>query len=61
MEPETVEYAIKEVGKAILFVGFVGLIGLWFFSWYDDFVDRLGERPEAHSDKGSDTTDDVRG
>jgi hypothetical protein len=28
MEPETVEYAIKEVGKAILFVGFVGLTSI---------------------------------
>ena len=61
IEAETIEYSIKAVGKAILFIGFVGFMGMWLFSWYDDYVDRLGERPEAHSDNCSDTSDDVQG
>lgn len=40
IEAETIEYTIKEAGKLILFVGFIGFIGLWLFTYYDDLMDR---------------------
>jgi hypothetical protein len=40
IEAEAIEYGIKAIGKAILFVAFVGFIGMWLFSWYDDKADQ---------------------
>lgn len=40
IEAETIDYIIATIGMALLFVGFVVIIGAWFFSWYDDYMNR---------------------
>ena len=59
IDAETIEYGIKQVALAILFVAFIGFL-LTYAYWFMDLLDE-GPRPRAHSDNDADTSDDVQG
>lgn len=60
ISPDAIEYGIKQVALAILFVAFIGFV-LTYAYWFMDLLDDEGQRPKAHSDNDADASDDVRG